>query len=243
MNPIKTIILFLVIAFPLFLHGQSLEDKSNKKFSIGISFSPDFSYRNLQMNDDEYGTVDMRNEIEEPRLGFTTGLVAKYQLNEKFALESGVQIADKGERIVFKDYDFVDEFGKPVNDPAIPKKATNTSHYKYIGIPLKVNYYFLEKEMKMFISVGSSVDFFLNGKGKTVLKYDDRVERDSYELNGDFNKVNFIGVVGFGIERNISSKLTFQFEPTLRYSLTPVFDAPINEYFYSIGANFVLLYH
>lgn len=78
--------------------GQPKEIDSTKRFSIGINFSPDYSYRKLYLANDEYGFVKHRNEKESPRFGFTTGLTVCYRLNSRFALESGLQFSDKGDK-------------------------------------------------------------------------------------------------------------------------------------------------
>ena len=77
--------------------GQPKEIDSTKKFSIGINFSPDYSYRRLHSDIDD-GFVEIRNKIESPRFGFTSGIVARYQLGSRFALESGLQFSDKGDK-------------------------------------------------------------------------------------------------------------------------------------------------
>jgi hypothetical protein len=74
-----------------------------------------------------------------------------------------------------------------------------------------------------------------------VNEFNDRTERGGSDLEGDFNKVNFVGLFGVGMESDISSQLSFRFEPAFRYSFVSDVKDPVKEYFYSIGVNLVLL--
>jgi hypothetical protein len=72
MKPKRTFTFLFVLLFPFFVFGQQpgLEG-INKKFSAGILFSPDYSYRRLQMDDDPYKLIEMRNEYESPKISYT----------------------------------------------------------------------------------------------------------------------------------------------------------------------------
>lgn len=240
MNPIKFSWLFFIVFFPLFINGQNSESQSSKKLSFGVNFSPDYTYRRLYMENDEHNFVDMLDEMEDPRLGFTTGLVAYYQISNRFTFESGIQFSDKGEKSKMNIW--VESSGNSTTDPAIPEKNKSFNHYYYLGVPIKLNYYFLQNKFKMFASVGVITDFFVDGKNKLILYYKDRTEKQLNDIDNDFNLINYVGLASFGIERDISTKLRFRFEPTFRYSFTPVAIAPMERYHYSFGANVVLFY-
>ncbi len=240
MKPFSFLILFF-ISFSIC--GQSHEKGSLNKFSFGLRFSPDYSYRRLYLNDDDvYNFINSRNEMESPRLGLTTGISVRYKLNGPFALETGMQFSDKGERIDFDNF-ITPDGNTTVDDPLIPNKSLTKFHYYYLGIPLKLNYYLLQKELGLFVSAGVSTDFLVDAKTKTVLTFDDRVEEYDNNPEKDFNRINFTGLAGFGLETRMFRKLQFRVEPVFRYSITPVIDAPLKENFYSIGANFTIFYN
>ncbi len=184
--------LLLFIVFPIFLNGQNIVSRTNKRFSIGVSFSPDYSYRVLKTDASHQRLADMDNELYSPKFGNTSGLVLKYMVGEKLALESGIRFSDKGKKMVVNKGDLVDAFGNTVVDPAVPNKSTTVYHYQYIDIPLKLNYYILQKRIKFFVSGGVATDLFLSGKSKYVNEFNDRTERGGSDLEGDFNKVNFV---------------------------------------------------
>lgn len=236
-----------VILILLYFSASSQVSKSSneKKFSIGLAFSPDYSFRKLHSANDEFDFLkDTRNQLESAKFGYTTGLVAKYQLNRRFALESGLKFSDKGEKNEMRKEDFVTVDGfYTENDPSIPEKYKTNYHYYYLGIPLKVNYTFLERKVKLFISAGFSTDFFLEGKQSSVIHFEDRIEKSRNSIEADFNKITFSGLAGFGMETQLSSRVHIRFEPIFRYSFTPVFDTPLKAYLYSVGGNLSLFYN
>ncbi len=171
-------------------------------------------------------------------------LLFNSSLNERIALESGLQFSDKTYKyeMDIDDYDFIDGISVK-DDPAIPIKSQTKYHYYYLGVPVKFNYYVLQKDIRLFFSTGVSTDFFINGKTKSVVEFKDRTEKDSKPIeNIDFNKVNFTGLFGFGLETDISNKFQFRVEPILRYSFNPLLDSLQKRNFYSLGANFTVFF-
>lgn len=234
------LILFLtVFIFPI--NGSSQVISNSKKFSLGILFSPDYNYRYLHSENDIINLVQLRNDLESARLGFSAGVVARYQFKKRLAFESGIRLFDKGFKYEMNSKGLVNIDGTPyTDDPAIPDEMKSIDHYYYVGVPLKLNYYFLRKKISLFISGGFSTDFFLSGNTKSVMYFEDRTEKKTSEMNEDFNNVNFTGLAGFGLETNVLQKLQLRFEPIFSYSFTPVVDAPMKGHLYSFGANIVL---
>ena len=233
--------MFLAV-FVSHFSGSSQTGFNAKKFSLGILFSPDFDYRYLHIENDEFNMVQLRNDLETARLGFSAGIVVHYQIKKRLALESGIRLFDKGYKYEMNNKGLVDMDGNLyTDDPAIPEELKSEDHFYYLGIPVKLNYYFLQRKISLFVSAGVSTDFFLSGKTKRIMKFEDRTEIQKYDQDGDFNNVNFTGLAGLGLEINVLQKLKLRVEPTFRYSFTPVIDAQVKEHLYSFGANIVLL--
>lgn len=69
------ILLSITLLFCTFLvSAESDKTVANKKFSFGLSFSPDYAFRVLSASEDNKQFVGDRNEIDKPIIGFTTGL-------------------------------------------------------------------------------------------------------------------------------------------------------------------------
>ena len=240
----KLLTTFALILLSIFVFAQSVEKNPAKKFSVGVSFSPDYSYRKLYSSDND-SFIDLRNETESPRFGFTTGIVTSYQISNRFVLESGILFSDKGDKYGFVLDDIIlpgDPFNNR-NDLSIPEKHTSKYHYYFLGIPLKMNYYFFRKDVGLFMSMGVSVDYLLDAKYRSKSEFKDRTEKNVKPLNNeDFNKVNTVGLAGFGIDYKITRRLKFQVEPIFRYSFTPLVNAPLKGYLYSFGVDFTVFF-
>lgn len=237
------LILFVFLSFSV---KSQTEDPKPKKFSFGVNFSPDYSYRSLHSNNTDYDFVSNQlDDWEVPAFGFTTGLSVQYLANEKFELESGIQFSDKTYNFDVNKDDFVTPnvgLNQP-DDPAIPDRSITQDHYYYLVVPVKLNYYFLQKRIRMYISAGVSADFFLDDKSKSFMKFSDGTEiNETFENDYDYNKISLTGQAGFGAETKLSQRFGIRVEPVFRYSFTPLIDELMKINLYSAGLNFVLFY-
>ena len=236
-------IFFVLLSFSV--KSQTQEPKP-KKFSFGVNFSPDYSYRSLHSNNPDHDfAINQLNDWEVPAFGFTTGLSVRYLANEKFEFESGIQFSDKTYNFDVNKDDYVspnDGLNQP-DDPAIPDRSVTRNHFYYLGVPIKLNYYFIQKRIRMYLSAGVSTDFFLDDKSKSFMKFSDGTEiRETFENDYDYNKISLTGLAGFGAETKFSQRFGIRVEPVFRYSFTPLVAAPMKGYLYSAGLNFVLYY-
>ena len=239
---IKKFILFItVFVLTFYATGQNSYSISKNRFSLGFNFSPDYTYRRLFTDQDDQGLIKNRNNLESPRLGFTGGFVVNYKLSKKLALESGIQIADKGEKYETTETDYV--FLDGMDDPAVPDKEKTKYHYYYWGIPLKLNYSVLSGKTNIVFSAGVSADLFSNSTTYSVYTFPNKeiVNRSPYEIEG-FNNITLVGLAGIGMSHDISKKLQLRFQPTFRYSFTPVIDSDLKGYMYSAGLDVTILY-
>ncbi len=236
---------FLTIAFLCLVSigfSQTQRFNSAKRFSFGFSFSPDYTFRTLKSDVDDIGFIDMRNEMESARFGFTTGLTVKYRLSERWILESGLQYADRGDKMETEDADYV--FPENGDDPFVPDKTKTINHYYFLGIPLKANFYVVNKRTKVFLSAGISTDFFSGSKTKQIYTYNGKDEVSTFSEEGvDFNTVNFVGLAGLGVDYRINEKLELRFEPIVRYSFSSLTTySDLKTYLYSAGINFAIYF-
>jgi len=237
------LILFVFLSFSV---KSQAEEPKPKKFSFGVNFSPDYSYRSLHSNNTDYDFVSNQlDDWEVPAFGFTTGLSVQYLANEKFEFESGIQFSDKTYNFDVNKDDFVtpnDGLNQP-DDPAIPDRSITQDHYYYLVVPVKLNYYFLQKRIRMYVSAGVSADFFLDDKSKSFMKFSDGTEiNETFENDYDYNKISLTGQAGFGAETKLSQRFGIRVEPVFRYSFTPLIDELMKINLYSAGLNFVMFY-
>ena len=231
----KQIIILTFLLLSTITYGQSNEIKLGKSILLGLTFSPDYCYRTLNYEQKDENFAEYRNEIEIPKFGFTTGISAVFQLNQSLFFESGILFSDKGQQT--KKFRIDQEYP----DQTIPEQIKNNWHYYYIGIPIRLNYFFKKGNLKIFISPGFSANIFLEQK-RVKYEYNPDEQYTYYSTEG-FNKLNIEAIFGAGLEYNVEKKIALRFEPIFRYSLTALSNSEINRYQYSIGANFGIYYN
>ncbi len=215
--------------------GQTSDVISTGEYSWGLTFSPDYCYRTLNSESSGQWIADLRDSTEIPKFGFTTGLSLLFRPWNRISFETGIQYSDKGEKTIILELNPLEP------DPALPTNQVRFNHhYYYLDIPLKINYTVLKGKVKIFVSAGFSTNIYLYQQ--TKLSFVGSDETNLSTSSGDFSRFNVALLIGGGIDYDIGKRLIFRLEPIYRRSVTPVVDAPIKQYQYSIGANFGLYY-
>jgi hypothetical protein len=241
MNKIISSFLFFILPFSLFCNaedsiktGDSLPIE--RKMQFGAIYSPELSYRMLKANADAKLMENIRDTMEIPKFGFSAGVNFSCKLTKKCYFEAEALFSDKGERT--KQYNL----GNTVKDETqdqIPSKSSFNNHYYYLDIPLKINYYLVNKKIKFFISGGLSINAFLYQKTSTTIENrDGSVDKMSAISHPKFEKVNFAALIGVGMSYDLTDKYIFKLEPVYKQSITSIVNTPIKSYLYSIGLNF-----
>ncbi len=221
----------MLISFPLLGYCQSADD-SERKFSVGLSFSPDYCYRSIISDKSSVNDIICKNRdsIEIPKYGFTSGISLKYRLNKTISLESGVFYSEKGEKtksIALKS-DIDEGFAK----------LKLIYHYSYLDIPLKVNINLLTSKLKVYISAGLVANIFMSNKNISYVEYTDGSTKSfSNNYNNEYNRLALSFIAGLGLSYDISDKFTCKFEPSYKRFITSATNTPIKGYFYSSGLN------
>jgi len=228
-----TSLLFILVSAVVF--GQTAEPVSSSKVSIGISFSPDYCYRSLHPKSSYQFGTEFRDTMEVAKLGYTTGLSLLYKPWDRISFETGLYFSDKGYKTKVIDlYDINPPTHLAVN------RAKTIYHYYYLDIPIKLNYYLLKGKVDLFVSAGVSANIYLSSRA--IFKLEDPEETQTTSSSGDLSQLNMAVLIGGGVDYEISNRLNLRIEPIFRHAITPVVDAPIKEYQYSIGTNFGLYY-
>lgn len=225
----KNAVIILMI-FSLTLPAQKQDTLRPRKFSWGLTFSPDFCYRILKYRSSAQWIEDRRNAAEQPKLGFTFGINMNRLINERINIDAGFLFSDKGEKTRWMDLTWMEGGDFPV-------KSRTIFHYQYLDIPLKINYCVLRKKIRLFISAGISSNFFI--RQRTVLEMEYEGGRRTKSINNEqevYSDVNFAFIFGFGISYDLTKRITIKLEPVYRQSICPVLvNMPDKEYLYSAG--------
>jgi opacity protein-like surface antigen len=206
------------------------------KKQFGVVYSPEYSFRVLKAGNDEKALFDLRDSLEIPKFGYSAGFNFSYQITNKCMFEIGLLFSDKGERTKkhdLKNTVFIAEQDK------IPATSNFVNHYYYLDIPLKFNYYLIQKKINFFLTAGISVNSFLYQKTLTTIENKDGSSKVYNTVSHPkFEKINFALIAGFGINYNLTDRHVLKLEPLYKRSITPIANAPIKSYLYSLGLNF-----
>ena len=213
---------------------------AQNKIYIGFSFSPDYSFRTLNNADGSGGpnlSIKSRNSIEKSKLGYTTALKFGYRVSEIVSIETGIEYANKGYGMKEQDIILID----PEPNSAIKYKSH--FNYNYIGIPLKAKFTFGNQKLHFIAGAGGVTNFLINAKIKSKLTYADRSRKSvNHSYKNDLNKIDITPELSIGLHYRLTNKIYFSADPTFRYSLVKLKNAPIQEKLWSAGLVFGMLY-
>ena len=235
----KTI--FLLIAIASF-KASAQDAKTESKFSIGFNFSPDYNFRTIKSSENGSGVdvvVESRNEREIEKFGYTTGFNLSISLSKKVAFETGIKYSNKGYQT--KAIDFVFE-GNPTN-PLLPAKATHRYIYQYIGVPLKLNLFFGEGDLRFVSGIGITTNFLLNVQSRNNFEYSDGKKETTKSKDTDgFNKIDVSPTLSLGIDYKLTNTIHLRAEPTFRYGIIKTTSTPVTEHLWNAGVNLGVSY-
>jgi hypothetical protein len=225
----------LLLSLPLIVTAQEKKSVSQ----VGINYSVDYCYRALDSDASTQWIADWREENEHPIIGFNTGATYSYQFKKGLLLEGGFQYTRVGEK--FENITFV-----TIDDDGT---GDYWNYYDYVGIPIKVGYGLpIGKRLRLSIMSGISTNFFVARQVRSSVTYNDGTSENysstySNEPSGiQYEKVNLVSVSSLGIDIRVFRAFSLRFEPTFRYSITPIMDAPIKQRPYSAGINTSVFY-
>lgn len=235
------VILFLLVLISSNSTFGQNDDNSNRdvpKLQFGINFSPDVNYRRLYANDKTSTTdfvVNYRNENEFAKLSFSTGFNLSYQINSFFGIETGVQYANKGYTAFNLGLAFEP---RDSNDPGIPLDIISVYSYHFFDFPLRVNFTIGKKDVRFFSSVGLIFNGIFGTTRTDFLTFSDKTSKRKFKIDEGFNRFNVSSLISLGIDYRLTEKTNLRLEPTVRYGLFPIINAPLSEHLYSVGLNF-----
>lgn len=241
--------IFFLLVFSSNLSAQTeeviLPTVEFNKWQFGFNLSPDYCFRTLVANSSatSQGVQIVRDDSEGPKLGYTSGLVVAYNFNKSIRLEMGLLFSNKGYQFKKTDLTFGDMidprrgFVYSSSDGTIESVKFIYSYY-YIDVPAKVNFAFGKRKIRLLTSVGLVTNIFLNETSTSVLYFEDGSKnRNTSATTDDYNRINLSPQLGAGIDWKLNEKSNLRIEPTFRYGMLSIIDAPITGYLWSFGLN------
>jgi hypothetical protein len=219
------------------------------KLYWGINFSPAFSYRVFDIDVNKVNgvaedqnriyttglTEEKRNTFDKAITSYSFGVDFGKQISEKFNIYSGVHIAGYGEQILVSaanehdpNYCYAEFHNrKPAYEASEsasnPNNVPYTNQYKYIEIPLGVQYT-ISKFDKAKIAIDLGV-YYQKVYQVNALLYD--FETDYYYWFNERDiiiKDKGIGIsTGVSLIQNLTERIELTFNPYLKFNLNSTF--------------------
>ncbi len=123
--------------------------------------------------------------------------------------------------------------GGGLNDRAVVStNARLVQNFEYFEIPVMVRYNLVQKKVGVHLTGGLSANILSSNYSYVEANGN----RQSVGETENIRDVNYSGVFGVGMNYSITDKLSFNIEPTIRYSITPINESSdINSFLYSMG--------
>ncbi len=225
-----------LIFMALIISGLSFSQYSDtlyRRLSIGVSYEANLSGRQLNYSPSNQWIVDLRNENEMVKYGYTAGLVFRFRLHPKVNLETGLRFADRGytspkETLVWAS-----------SDPKFPSQVRTTVSLNYVEIPFRVTHKLKVGKLDVYAMGGVSLNFLTNQVTRFKMYYengDKDVNKDKTHYGFEDKTYSFL--LGFGLNIPFANRLLLNIEPVYSQNFTSVMaDKNAREYLYSLGVN------
>ena len=237
-NVSKQICLLFLVLLPKLGFGQEIEPQF-KRFSFGLSYEQNFSYRQLKFEAPNTLIADLRNKSEVADFGFVTGLNLRTRLTKRLSLEYGVSFARFGFKTKYSNLEFVSE------STDFPIKTKTKYSFRSLVIPIKANFNFDLGKLNCYATLGVSYNSLFDRKSTLLVQFPDGRTEESSDINTTgFQDFTFSLIAGFGVNYVLFDRITLAVEPLFRRNLSSIVpDKNADEYPYSIGLNFKLFYN
>jgi opacity protein-like surface antigen len=204
-----------------------------KRFQFGVNYSADYAFRTLKNNDGgpfAQMVIDLRDDSEKAKYGFTTGLNVLFTVNNHLEIGAGVQYSNKGYQIPHIEVDGI--------MPQVYQDGRVISSLNYIDVPLKANFILGSGKLRGLVGAGIVANFLVSSTLRTVYKAANGDEAyGKYTNSADYERFNLSPMVSAGVDYQLNDRVHVRLEPTFRYGILKTVDAPVTMYVWNPGLN------
>jgi len=227
---------------------------NDSKFSLGLSFTP-------QLSDKIYrfppGSENLKDYFDDHfKLGWTAGVLFRRQITDKFSLQSGMYLSNKGSA---SHYQF--QLNDTIRDLLLaeegkyPEESYSKCEDYFIDIPLTLNYILHNgREFSFYSRFGLITNIYVAAEGFYKTDFNDgsqsirNMHLNHWQLKEDYivRMFNLSGLLAIGIEYSINSNYGLFIEPNFDMNIFHLYDSHdlLNiekPRFYDIGISFGFL--
>ena len=197
----------------------------------GVGFRTLYDREASQLHEEIIG---IRNEREVPRLATGTVVSFAKRLGKHVGIELGVGYAQLGwkhrvdldARYQLDQVDVRNGFIYAAD--AVLTKVTYSDRLNYVEAPVGVTFQFGRGHVRSVSSIGLGPAILAAARGGTVFEYADGSRNETrYPLATDTFTFNCFGYVSTGLALRVGKLLEWRLQPTVRYGLLDLVNAPI----------------
>ncbi len=208
------------------------------KSSLDLVLGADSGYRYLGTDGESADIVaNVRNEKEAAMPGWRVGGSYNKRVGDGLYLRTGVRYVKTGyrireQRLVFSPQS--DGMGGviPIVDPSLPQSIAFTNRYHFLEVPLAVRKEWpAGSKTNFFAEAGIAPSYLLAATYKLTT---DLISEASTP-DADFNRLQLLGTISVGLSYSLTDRLELFGQPSFRYHLTRLLDAPVREHLLNAG--------
>jgi len=251
----KFALLLTFMAITSLAFSSDKKDKDERPFKrvyIGLSITPDVSYRYLHGNfvtagtsqSNIQGTIDYSNSHSVPEFGINAAFKVGINLTRWLAIESGVGYSLIRYRYNSNQFYSPNIFNGIINNPADSFQTTDKETYQYMTIPIGLRFSMGHKKVRGIIAAGASLDFLVKQTAVYSYAYADgtTVSGTKVDAPNNFNTFNVSPYLGVGIDCYLSPVFFLRIMPQAEIQGLKNINTPVTEYLWNAGLNVSFLF-
>ncbi|MCD9018069.1 PorT family protein [Parachryseolinea silvisoli] len=221
----KYFIVLIILTFPIAAIAQDTT-KVRRFTGLVLTFSPQYSYRSLQYDADGRWLESLRDN-EVPGTGFKARAQVRYHINNRIDLLGGVEYANHSIKTRYEDLTWSGDAA------GLPEKSRTIYRYKFLAIPLHINYTLKTHDnLRVYAVGGVTTSVFLSRKTKVDLGGDHHASAKTV----GFAKFTWSATLGAGLEYALGRKFSVRAEPFFEHYFKSIStDDHTKEYLFAVG--------
>jgi hypothetical protein len=223
-------LLILFIFIPALAFGQ--QEKAKGFTAVGLMGSLDYTNRTLDFVAENEWVAAMRNRNEIGNTGFTVYSQVRYKFNSRLSIEGGVGYANRSYKTKSENLHWTSD------DAALPVKSKTIYRFKYITLPLNINYnIYTHNKIRLFAAAGVAANIFLARRTKVQSSFANGTN-NGYAFSKRSGYTTFTATArgAVGIDYQVMKRFTLRIEPYYQRTIRPITaDDTAKEYIYAFG--------
>ena len=203
----------------LITNGHALSQSDKGKWGIILMYGGGVADRKLKVNENyDYptgynaqGAIDGLLSLEKGGYSGQYSLLMSLQWKPRLSLQAGFQYHTFSRSLEFSSFSNIIDPRRPDYDPSVEMidEVTVTDEDRFVGLPLILQYDFIQKEkVKFWLSAGAAFHFYTDTKQQIIYDYTSGEKSDISKFKQDnYSDFNITPHVGLGTDIKLTSRI------------------------------------